>query len=198
MKQKHNALLRLAALLLALCLAAPLGGCTAEDALDILTAVAGSLPEETGAPAGEDAPRPAPTPAGAESPAAAETAPPAPAEPEPGVAYGEDYSDPYDVADYLYLYGELPPNFITKSEAEDLGWVSSEGNLWDVAPGMSIGGDRFGNREKLLPEADGRTWYECDVNYRGGYRGAERIVYSSDGLIYYTDDHYASFTPVYE
>jgi len=56
---------------------------------------------------------------------------------------------------------------------------------------------RFGNREGLLPEADGRTWYECDVNYMGGFRGAERLLYSSDGLIYYTDDHYASFTLVY-
>jgi len=62
---------------------------------------------------------------------------------------------------------------------------------------MSIGGDRFGNREGLLPDQEGRVWYECDVNYNGGYRGAERLVYSNDGLIYYTADHYQSFTRLY-
>lgn len=116
---------------------------------------------------------------------------------EDNVVFGEEYTTPDDVAEYLYLYEELPPNFLTKREAQDLGWVSAEGNLWDVADGMSIGGDRFGNREGLLPDAEGRTWYECDVNYEGGFRGGERIVWSSDGLIYYTDDHYASFTRLY-
>jgi len=137
---------------------------------------------------------PAATEAPQESGAPAVTAAPTP---EATVEYGYDYSDPYDVADYIHLYGELPPNFITKDEAKEWGWVSSEGNLWEVAPGMSIGGDRFGNREKLLPEASGRKWYECDVNYEGGFRGAERILYSNDGLIYYTDDHYESFTAIY-
>ncbi len=112
-------------------------------------------------------------------------------------AYGERCSDPDRVAAYLHAYGELPPNFIRKEDARALGWDSADGNLWDVTDGMSIGGDRFGNREGLLPEADGRVWYECDVNYAGGFRGAERIVYSNDGLIYYTDDHYESFTLLY-
>lgn len=107
------------------------------------------------------------------------------------------YDTPGDVAEYIHTYGHLPENFITKSEAEDLGWVSSEGNLWDVAYGMSIGGDRFGNREGLLPDAEGRKWYECDVNYAGGYRGSERIVFSNDGLVYYTADHYESFEQLY-
>lgn len=66
-----------------------------------------------------------------------------------------------------------------------------------ILPGMSIGGDRFGNREGLLPDAEGRKWYECDINFSGGFRGAERIVYSNDGLIYYTSDHYESFTQLY-
>ena len=149
-------------------------------------------------PEAEEAPAPTEAPAVTEAPAPTEapvtTAAPTP---EATVEYGYDYSDPYDVADYIHLYGELPPNFITKDEAKDWGWVSSEGNLWEVAPGMSIGGDRFGNREKLLPEASGRKWYECDVNYNGGFRGAERILYSNDGLIYYTDDHYESFTAIY-
>jgi hypothetical protein len=103
-----------------------------------------------------------------------------------------------DVALYIHLYEQLPPNYITKSEARALGWDSQAGNLWEVAPGCVIGGDRFGNNEGLLPEAEGRDYYECDVNYDGGYRDEERIVYSDDGLIFYTADHYESFTQLYE
>jgi hypothetical protein len=107
------------------------------------------------------------------------------------------YTSPDDVADYLYLYGKLPGNYLTKEEAKDLGWVSTDGNLWEVTDEMSIGGDYFGNYEGLLPEGNGRKWNECDVNYSGGYRGAERLVYSNDGLIYYTEDHYESFKKLY-
>ncbi len=114
------------------------------------------------------------------------------------VEYGFDYSTPEEVALYLYVFVELPPNFLTKDEARDLGWVSSEGNLWEVADGMSIGGDIFGNREGLLPEDAERVYYECDVNYEGGFRGSERVVFSDDGLIYYTGDHYESFELLYD
>lgn len=114
------------------------------------------------------------------------------------VEWGYDYFAPDDVALYLYAFGELPPNYLTKNEARDLGWVSSEGNLWEIGYGLCIGGDVFGNREKLLPNQSGRTWYECDVNYDGGYRGGERIVFATDGLIYYTGDHYESFTLLYD
>lgn len=114
------------------------------------------------------------------------------------VEYGYDYSTPEEVALYLYVFVELPPNFITKDEARDLGWVSSKGNLWDVAGEMSIGGDEFGNREGILPKEKGRTYYECDVNYYGGFRGSERIVFSDDGLIYYTADHYETFDQLYD
>ena len=107
------------------------------------------------------------------------------------------YTSPEDVAEYLHFYGHLPHNFITKSEARTLGWDSQDGNLEEVAPGMSIGGDSFGNREGLLPKADGRKYYESDVNYEGGYRKGERLVYSNDGLIFYTDDHYKSFEQLY-
>ena len=105
------------------------------------------------------------------------------------------YSGTEDVAYYLHVYGHLPDNYITKDEAEDAGWISSEGNLWEVAYGTSIGGDRFGNREGLLP--DGEQYYECDVNYSGGYRGEERLVYTDDGDVYYTADHYESFEKLY-
>lgn len=108
-----------------------------------------------------------------------------------------EYTSKADVARYLYLYGHLPGNFITKREAKALGWVSSEGNLGKVAPGKSIGGDRFGNYEGNLPQAEGRTYRECDIDADGGYRGAKRIVWSNDGLIYYTEDHYQHFELLY-
>ena len=103
------------------------------------------------------------------------------------------YTTPEDVAEYIHTFGTLPSNFITKKEAQKLGWNNKEGNLWDVTDQMSIGGDYFGNYEGLLPEADGRKYTECDVNYEGGYRGEERFVYSNDGLIYYTPDAHKSF-----
>jgi hypothetical protein len=112
------------------------------------------------------------------------------------IVYGEKYFLMEDVAMYLYLYVELPPNYITKEKARELGWIQSEGNLWEVTDGLIIGGDNFGNREKLLPEKKGRIYFECDVNYEGGYRGAERIVYSNDGLIFYTADHYENFVEI--
>ena len=107
------------------------------------------------------------------------------------------YSSKDEVAEYLHEFGHLPPNYLTKKEAQDLGWVASKGNLWEVAPGKSIGGDRFGNREGLLPEAPGRKYYECDIDFDGSYRNAKRIIYSNDGLIFYTEDHYESFRQLY-
>lgn len=106
------------------------------------------------------------------------------------------YSDKEHVAAYLRAFGTLPGNYIKKAEAEALGWSSAKGNLWQVAPGKSIGGDRFGNYEGKLPAKRGRQYYECDVDYDGGFRGAKRIVFSSDGLIYYTQDHYATFEEI--
>lgn len=114
------------------------------------------------------------------------------------VEYSMPYSTPEEVALYLHVFVELPPNFLTKDEARALGWVSSDGNLWEVTDQMSIGGDIFGNREGLLPEAEERIYYECDVNYFGGFRGSERVVFSDDGLIYYTNDHYETFTQLYD
>ena len=107
------------------------------------------------------------------------------------------YTSKEEVAAYLHLYGHLPDNYITKSKAKKLGWVSSEGNLGKVAPGKSIGGDRFGNYEQLLPEKKGREYFECDIDFTGGRRNAKRIIYSSDGLIYYTEDHYKTFELLY-
>ena len=106
------------------------------------------------------------------------------------------YTTKEEVALYLYQYGHLPENFMTKNEARELGWDG--GGLEDYAPGMCIGGDRFGNYEGILPEADGRTYKESDIDTLGASkRGAKRIVFSNDGLIYYTEDHYESFTLLY-
>ena len=106
------------------------------------------------------------------------------------------YTSKEDLALYIHLYGHLPVNFITKAEAQAAGW--NGGSLERFCPGKCIGGDRFGNREGLLPRAKGRTWTECDVNTLGARsRGAERIVFSNDGLIFYTGDHYESFEQLY-
>ena len=109
--------------------------------------------------------------------------------------YGS-YDDRENVALYIHLYGKLPSNYITKEAAEDLGWTG--GSVEKYAPGKCIGGSRFGNYEGLLPKKSGRVYYECDIDTLGeSSRGAKRIVYSNDGLIFYTDDHYESFELMY-
>ena len=97
---------------------------------------------------------------------------------------------------YIANYGILPNYYITKEEAENLGWVAWKGNLDKVAPGKMIGGNVFANREDKLPSAPGRIWYECDIDYNGGYRNNFRLIYSNDGLIFKTDSHYTSFIAV--
>ncbi len=123
----------------------------------------------------------------------------APLQSEPTQAVTEEglYDSKEDVALYIHLYGHLPANYITKKEAENLGW--SGGSLEAYAPGKCIGGSRFGNYEGLLPTAEGRTWTECDIDTLGARsRGSKRIVFSNDGLIYYTKDHYEHFELLYE
>ena len=114
----------------------------------------------------------------------------------PAIDEEGSYTSKEDVALYIHTYGHLPGNFITKKEAQALGW--SGGSLEPYAPGKCIGGSRFGNYEGLLPEAEGRTYTECDIDTLGAKsRGAKRIVFSNDGLIYYTGDHYESFELLY-
>lgn len=112
------------------------------------------------------------------------------------VTEGGIYTSRDKVALYIHTFGKLPSNFITKNEAKALGWTG--GSLLDVAPQKCIGGDYFSNYEKKLPEKAGRNYHECDINTLGALsRGAERIVYSNDGLIFYTADHYETFTQLY-
>lgn len=110
-------------------------------------------------------------------------------------AYGDYYYDLTNVVLYIEVYDELPPNYITKSEARELGWEG--GSVEDYMEGAAIGGDYFGNYEGLLPEAEGRSYTECDIDTNGyGSRGSRRLVFSNDGLYFYTSDHYESFSEV--
>jgi guanyl-specific ribonuclease Sa len=107
-----------------------------------------------------------------------------------------EYTSKDEVALYIHTYHKLPVNYVSKEKVIALGWVG--GSLEGYAPGKSIGGDYFGNFEGLLPSEDGRSYIECDIDTLGAEsRGAKRIVYSNDGLIYYTEDHYESFTLLY-
>lgn len=119
-----------------------------------------------------------------------------PTETEPQIAEDGIYDDKDSVALYIHLYGHLPSNYITKKEAQNLGWQG--GSLEPYAPGKCIGGSHFGNYEGLLPDAPGRSYTECDIDTLGARsRGAKRIIFSNDGLIYYTADHYESFELLY-
>lgn len=113
---------------------------------------------------------------------------------ESEIEKGGVYTTPAYVAAYLHKFNKLPSNYITKKEAQKLGWKDDKKNVSDAAPGKSIGGDYYGNYEQKLPEG---RYHECDINYEGGNRGAERIVYDEDGDIYYTADHYNTFTQLY-
>ena len=105
--------------------------------------------------------------------------------------------DGLDGADYwLKYFGSLPECYITKQEAKESGWQAFRGNLDTVAPGKIIGGDVYENRNGHLPKAEGRIWYEADINYSWGYRGTERILFSSDGLIFVTYNHYLTFQEI--
>ncbi len=124
------------------------------------------------------------------------TAAPTPTPDEQMIDENGSYTTKDDVALYIHTYGHLPENFIKKKDAQDAGWTG--GSLENVLPGMCIGGDYFGNYEEQLPKAKGRRWTECDINTLGARaRGAERIIFSNDGLIYYTPDHYESFELLY-
>ncbi|MBE5996862.1 MAG: ribonuclease [Lachnospiraceae bacterium] len=165
----------------------------AEDAesSESLSEGAESAPEETDGNESADAEN---------EPGGLLTAPMDPESPSDGLAFVEEdgeYTSKEQVAAYIHEFGHLPDNYITKKEAEELGWVSSKGNLWKVAPGKSIGGSRFGNYEGLLPDKKGRKYYECDIDFDGSFRGPERIIYSNDGLIFYTEDHYKTFEQLY-
>lgn len=184
---------RVLSLLLALAAALPLAGCGGTD-LGVISspdgpaqAIIGGAGEPTSIPAADSGEAQEEERAGEYEEPQREL---------PSIDEDGTYNSAGDVALYLYTYDHLPDNYITKSEARDLGWTG--GSVEQVAPGCAIGGDRFGNREGLLPEAEDRVYYECDIDTIGqSGRGAKRVVWSDDGLIYYTEDHYESFTLLY-
>lgn len=183
---------RLALLLILVLLASLLTGCAVTT---VSEAPAQNSQSQSAAPAEELVLLPEDDAAGETGPASAPALDPAPGS---NAAPDEDgsYTTKEDVLAYLIAYGHLPANFITKNEARAAGWEG--GSLEPYCPGKCIGGDRFGNREGLLPSAKGRVWTECDLNTLGKKsRGAERLVFSNDGLIYYTGDHYESFELLY-
>ena len=105
------------------------------------------------------------------------------------------YTGKDEVAAYLHTSGKLPSNYLTTEAATALGW-DGDSDLWAVQSGAAIGGDEYANLAGLLPAADGRSWKQCDVGYNGGTRGPERLVYSSDGLIYYSPDRFTTFEEI--
>lgn len=200
MKRVLSCLLALAlALALCACSARPQQTSVADEPLPELVLLP-EAPEDAAAPSAETDVADAQAP-----PAATEQAEPDSGEaaddselPAAEAALPEDgsYTSKEDVALYLHLYAHLPQNFITKKEAQALGWTG--GSLEPYAPGKCIGGSRFGNYEGLLPDDGSRRWTECDIDTLGAKsRGAKRIVFSDDGLIYYTGDHYQSFELLY-
>ena len=102
-----------------------------------------------------------------------------------------------ELVDYLAEYGELPENFIRKKEAEARGWKTIYRYVSDIGPGITIGGDYFGNYEEKLPRVKGRKYYEADCFYEGGPRNEYRIIFSDDGHYWYTEDHYETFTELF-
>ena len=102
-----------------------------------------------------------------------------------------------ELADYIFEHGELPENYIRKKDAEAQGWKTTYRYVGDIGPGITIGGDYFGNYEQKLPVVKGRKSYEADCYYEGGPRNEYRIIYSNDGHVWYTGDHYNTFTELF-
>ena len=161
------------------------------------TAPAQTAPPETQPPAAET--QEPSVPAQTAPPETRTPAPPEMETPAPALTVSEDgwYDSKEEVALYLHLYGHLPGNYVTKAEAEARGWTGGSVEPY-AGEGRALGGSRFGNYEGLLPKAAGRIYTECDIGTVGrSSRGARRLVYSNDGLIYYTGDHYENFELLY-
>lgn len=146
-----------------------------------------------------ESPPPAPEPDETEAPLEEAEPEPEEAPKESNLTVTEDgwYNTKDEVALYIHLYNRLPENYVTKNQAEKKGWQGGSVEKY-TGEGTAIGGNRFGNYEGLLPKAKGRSYTECDINTVGKKsRGAERIIFSNDGLVYYTNDHYKSFEQLY-
>ena len=193
---------RIFAFLLALIWALALTACAAPGADYSSPTLGIQSPAATREPSAPVGTAPAETQPPAETAVPTEAQTPAPRETEPpafALTVSEDgwYDSKEEVALYLHLYGHLPDNYVTKEEAQAKGWTGGSVERYP-GKGTALGGSRFGNYEGLLPKAAGRTYTECDIGTVGkSSRGAKRLVFSNDGLIYYTEDHSESFELLY-
>jgi ribonuclease T1 len=89
---------------------------------------------------------------------------------------------------------KLPSRYVTKGQARAHGWRG--GGLCAIWPDHAIGGDVMRNFGGKLPDAPGRYFYEADLDGDCRSRGPKRLVFSNDGLIFVTVDHYNSFAAV--
>jgi len=116
------------------------------------------------------------------------------------ISAGSATKDSFNGADWWIKHkGRLPSYYMNKEQAQSIGWQKTKGNsswLSSIAPGRMLGGNIYRNDDGHLPEAPGRIWYEADINYRSGNRNSERLLYSNDGLIFVTYDHYHTFAEV--
>lgn len=102
-----------------------------------------------------------------------------------------EYTAAEDVAEYIHIFHKLPSNYVTEKEAKKKGWRRYES---PAKYGIMIGGKKYRNYEKKLPKGE---YCECDVDYSGRARGRNRLVYTRDGTVYHTTDHYKSFKRLY-
>lgn len=97
---------------------------------------------------------------------------------------------------WLIRFKHLPSYYISQEDAANLGWEAKLGNLSNVAPGKMLAKGIYQNRNGHLPQESGRIWYEADINYKSGWRNDQRILYSNDGLVFVSYDHYQTFTEI--
>ncbi len=96
-------------------------------------------------------------------------------------------------ADWMLMFKEgLPDYYISKEDALAIGWKLSK---WpsNFVPGKTITAGLYKNLDGHLPQATGRIWHEADINYKTGKRNSQRVLWSNDGLIFVTYDHYETF-----
>ena len=88
--------------------------------------------------------------------------------------------------------GELPKYYASYEYALSKGWRPRK---WpsNFIPNQMITRGQYFNDDGHLPSAPGRVWFEADINYKLGKRNSQRVLWSNDGLIFVTYDHYETF-----
>ena len=93
---------------------------------------------------------------------------------------------------WLTYFNKLPDYYVTEEEAYNIGWIRGKSPAKFI-PGKMLTMGIYNNSNGHLPQAAGRIWYEADINYYEGRRNGHRVLWSNDGLIFVTYDHYATF-----